>query len=103
MNNSSATVADGSSAPTDFTWADSVDRFHRINPAPQEFYGTGMTNVAHTTVGAIVFNTEGKVLLVQRAATRDILPNAWDIPGGTVDMKEETTLHGVVSRLWEGR
>ena len=70
-------------------------RLPRSSPAP------GRKLLPTTAFGAIVFYTEAKVLLVQRAATKDALPNRWDIPGGTVDMKEETPLQGFVRRLRE--
>lgn len=50
--------------------------------------------------GAVVFNPEGKVLVVQRAS-HDSTPNLWEIPGGAVDQDDPTVLHGAARELWE--
>ncbi|KAF2261506.1 hypothetical protein CC78DRAFT_499971 [Lojkania enalia] len=52
-------------------------------------------------VGAVVFNSEGRMLLVQRAADEKAFPNFWEIPGGKVDDTDETVLHAVVRELRE--
>ncbi|KAF7451209.1 hypothetical protein A1F99_029860 [Pyrenophora tritici-repentis] len=51
--------------------------------------------------GAIVFNQQGKLLLVQRAADERAFPNYWEIPGGKVDDTDETILHAAVRELKE--
>ncbi|KAF2824525.1 hypothetical protein CC86DRAFT_468621 [Ophiobolus disseminans] len=51
--------------------------------------------------GVIVFNKEGKLLLVQRAADEKAFPNLWEIPGGKVDDTDETLLHAAVRELKE--
>ncbi|KAI2609171.1 NUDIX hydrolase domain-like protein [Hypoxylon sp. NC1633] len=51
-------------------------------------------------VGAFVFNPDGKLLLVQRAA-HDSLPLLWEIPGGACDFEDESLLHAVARELWE--
>jgi 8-oxo-dGTP pyrophosphatase MutT (NUDIX family) len=50
--------------------------------------------------GALVFDAQDRVLLVQRAA-HDSMPNRWEIPGGAVDHDDATILHGVARELWE--
>ncbi|KAL7916865.1 NUDIX hydrolase domain-like protein [Trichoderma velutinum] len=50
--------------------------------------------------GCIVFNPEGRVLLIQRAG-HDSLPNRWEIPGGAVDSRDPTILYGAARELWE--
>ncbi|KAK0610841.1 NUDIX hydrolase domain-like protein [Immersiella caudata] len=50
--------------------------------------------------GAVVFNAEGRVLLVQRAS-HDSMPNLWEVPGGAVDEEDATILHGAARELWE--
>ncbi|KAL6689956.1 NUDIX hydrolase domain-like protein [Trichoderma pleuroticola] len=50
--------------------------------------------------GCIVFNPEGKILLIQRAS-HDSLPNRWETPGGGVDTSDATILHGAARELWE--
>lgn len=96
MESSSSTVASSSSVAGNFTWAEDINRF---NAGYDESNGRKKEDIGHTSFGAIVFNTEGKVLLVQRSVTKTLLPNAWDIPCGTVDTKEETILHGVARQL----
>jgi len=57
-------------------------------------------------VGGIIFRIsptspgETEVLLLQRAAA-DWFPNTWEPPGGTVDLEDETILHGLVREVWE--
>ncbi|CAO2652968.1 Nn.00g023790.m01.CDS01 [Neocucurbitaria sp. VM-36] len=51
--------------------------------------------------GTVVFNTEGKLLLVQRAAEEKAFPNFWEIPGGKVDDTDETILHAAARELKE--
>ncbi|KAF1834075.1 hypothetical protein BDW02DRAFT_354191 [Decorospora gaudefroyi] len=50
--------------------------------------------------GAIVFNKEGRLLLVQRAADEQAFPNLW-IPGGKVDDTDETIVQAAVRELKE--
>ncbi len=52
------------------------------------------------TTGNLVFNPEGKVLVIQRAG-HDSLPNRWEIPGGAVDPEDQTILHGAAREIWE--
>ncbi|KAF1843554.1 uncharacterized protein K460DRAFT_288387 [Cucurbitaria berberidis CBS 394.84] len=51
--------------------------------------------------GIIVFNAEGKLLLVQRAANEMAFPNFWEIPGGKVDDTDESILHAAARELKE--
>ncbi|KAH8729102.1 NUDIX hydrolase domain-like protein [Phaeosphaeriaceae sp. PMI808] len=51
--------------------------------------------------GIVVFNEDGKLLLVQRAADERAFPNAWEVPGGKVDDTDETLLHAAVRELKE--
>ncbi|PVI04447.1 hypothetical protein DM02DRAFT_556302 [Periconia macrospinosa] len=51
--------------------------------------------------GVTVFNTENKLLLVQRAKTERAFPEFWEIPGGKVDEPDETIIHGAVRELKE--
>jgi 8-oxo-dGTP pyrophosphatase MutT (NUDIX family) len=50
--------------------------------------------------GNIVFNPEGKILVIQRAS-HDSMPNKWEIPGGAVDDQDPTILYGAARELWE--
>ncbi len=40
-------------------------------------------------VHVLIVNTDGKVLLIKRAETEDVLPGVWDIPGGTLEDGED--------------
>ena len=57
----------------------------------------GLNGIA---TGAVVFNADGRVLLVQRAS-HDSMPNRWEVPGGAVDDEDESILHGAARELWE--
>jgi 8-oxo-dGTP pyrophosphatase MutT (NUDIX family) len=50
--------------------------------------------------GNLVFDPEGKVLLIQRAS-HDSMPNRWEIPGGAVDDEDPTILYGAAREMWE--
>jgi 8-oxo-dGTP pyrophosphatase MutT (NUDIX family) len=58
------------------------------------------TKVDGLATGNIVFNEEGKILVIQRAST-DSMPNRWEIPGGAVDDEDPTVLEGSARELWE--
>jgi len=49
---------------------------------------------------SVVFNPDGKVLIVQRAR-HDSMPNKWELPGGGVDDSDATVLHAAARELWE--
>jgi mutator protein MutT len=42
-----------------------------------------------TTCGAILFNSEGKVLVLRRSKTDERRPLQWDLPGGHAEPGEE--------------
>ncbi len=50
--------------------------------------------------GVVVFNPDGKVLLVQRAS-HDSMPNLWEVPGGAVDEEDPSILFGAARELLE--
>ncbi|KAI5457633.1 NUDIX hydrolase domain-like protein [Mariannaea sp. PMI_226] len=50
--------------------------------------------------GALVFDSQNRILLVQRAA-HDSMPNLWEIPGGAVDDEDPSVLYGCARELWE--
>ncbi|KAI1401132.1 NUDIX hydrolase domain-like protein [Hypoxylon fuscum] len=83
-------------APTTFTSSPSVAAFK----LPLQAYLDTHPNFQGIAVGAFVFNPEGKLLLVQRAA-HDSLPLLWEIPGGACDFEDESLLHAVARELWE--
>ena len=49
---------------------------------------------------SVVFNHDGKVLLIQRPK-HDSMPNRWEGPGGACDDEDPTILHGAARELWE--
>ncbi|KAH3915508.1 hypothetical protein HBI56_149330 [Parastagonospora nodorum] len=51
--------------------------------------------------GIVVFDKDGKMLLVQRAADERAFPDMWEVPGGKVDDTDETLLHAAVRELKE--
>ena len=48
----------------------------------------------------VVFNPEGKVLVIQRASS-DSMPNRWELPGGGADEEDPTVLYAAARELWE--
>ena len=52
------------------------------------------------TVGAIITNATGKVLLVKRRDDEDFMPSVWEIPGGGVD-ERETLLEALQREILE--
>jgi 8-oxo-dGTP diphosphatase len=40
-------------------------------------------------VHAVIYNAEHKVLIIKRAKVNDVLPEYWDIPGGTLEDGED--------------
>ncbi|KAH9868896.1 hypothetical protein J1614_007971 [Plenodomus biglobosus] len=51
--------------------------------------------------GVAIFNSDGKLLLVQRAKNEHAFPDAWEIPGGKVDDTDDTILHAAARELKE--
>jgi len=51
-------------------------------------------------VGAVVFDSGGRILLIQRSA-KDFFPNLWEIPGGGCEEVDESIIHTVVRELRE--
>ncbi|KAI1773647.1 NUDIX hydrolase domain-like protein [Hypoxylon cercidicola] len=84
------------SAPTTFTSSPSLAPFK----LPLQAYLAAHPPFKGIAVGAFVFNEDGKLLLVQRAA-HDSLPLLWEIPGGACDFEDESLLHAVARELWE--
>ncbi|KAJ4321364.1 hypothetical protein N0V84_005396 [Fusarium piperis] len=50
--------------------------------------------------GALVFDAQDRILLLQRAPN-DSMPNKWEIPGGACDDEDPTVLYGCARELWE--
>ncbi len=53
-----------------------------------------MNIIQKIVVGGAVFNKEGKLLILQRAADEEAYPNLWELPGGSREPLEncQTTL-----------
>lgn len=53
-----------------------------------------MNIIQKIVVGGAVFNKEGKLLILQRAADEEAYPNLWELPGGSKEPLEpcQTTL-----------
>ncbi|KAF7564049.1 hypothetical protein G7046_g87 [Stylonectria norvegica] len=80
-----------------FTFDDSVSEW---NVPAQTWLTTKQKTWDAIACGAVVFDPQGRVLLVQRAA-HDSLPNLWEVPGGAVDKEDATILFGCARELWE--
>ncbi len=46
-------------------------------------------------VHSILFNNKGQALIVKRSEKNDVLPNFWDIPGGTLEDGEDPALGAI--------
>lgn len=51
-------------------------------------------------VGAFIFDGSGRLLIVQRAP-HDSYPLRWEVPGGGIDLEDESILHGLARELRE--
>ncbi|KPM38509.1 hypothetical protein AK830_g8070 [Neonectria ditissima] len=83
--------------PLSFTFDESVSGWNV--PGPQWLKANDKTWDAVAS-GALVFDAQGRVLLIQRAAS-DSMPNRWEIPGGAVDPEDASVLYGCARELWE--
>ncbi|KAK5659396.1 hypothetical protein OQA88_1489 [Cercophora sp. LCS_1] len=80
------------------TYPDSLTKFtHPLSTYLQQNPTPPFDGIATATV---VINPHARVLLVQRAP-HDSMPNRWEVPGGAVDLEDETVLHGAVRELRE--
>jgi 8-oxo-dGTP pyrophosphatase MutT (NUDIX family) len=50
--------------------------------------------------GALVFDSQDRLLILQRAA-QDSMPNLWEVPGGGCDADNESILNGIAREVWE--
>src|SRR5690606_4068370 len=50
--------------------------------------------------GSHVYDAQGRVLLIQRAA-HDSMPNRWETPGGAADPEDATLFEAAARELWE--
>ncbi|KAF1361215.1 hypothetical protein EJ07DRAFT_164777 [Lizonia empirigonia] len=80
-----------------FDYATSLEQY----AIPEGEYLSQHQDVHIICTGAVVFNKEGKLLLVQRAKEEKAFPNVWEIPGGKMDDTDETILHAAARELKE--
>lgn len=66
----------------------------------QQWLKNHNTNFAGILSGVVVFNQDGRVLLIQRAG-HDYVPDRWEIPGGSVGDDDETIISAAARELWE--
>lgn len=68
---------------------------------PSDWHRTHGNKYGGLVAAALVFDAQGRVLLVRRAA-HDFLPGHWEPPGGSVDDDhDESILHACVRELKE--
>ena len=46
-------------------------------------------------IHTLIVNNKGEVLITKRASTNDVLPEYWDIPGGTLEDGEDPTVGAI--------
>lgn len=80
-----------------FTFDDALAEYAR---PPTEWHQLRNNKYGGLVAGAIVFDTQGRVLILRRAA-HDYLPGLWEPPGGSVDPTDQSLLHACVRELWE--
>ncbi|TPX13026.1 uncharacterized protein E0L32_006452 [Thyridium curvatum] len=89
-------VAVSSPPEFDFAFDPSLDQFN---------VGVGGFLALHPefdaiATGALVFDQQDRLLLIQRAA-HDSMPSRWEVPGGAADPDDKTVLHAAARELWE--
>ncbi|KAM0561450.1 hypothetical protein ACHAPJ_003331 [Fusarium lateritium] len=80
-----------------FTFDESVSEW---NVNHREWLKTHDKTWDSLATGAIVFDADDRILLLQRAPD-DSMPNKWEIPGGACDDEDPTVLYGCARELWE--
>jgi 8-oxo-dGTP pyrophosphatase MutT (NUDIX family) len=58
-------------------------------------------NYGRQSAVVLVFDHEGRVLVLRRSASDPWKPHHWNFPGGGVDATDETVTHGAVRELYE--
>ena len=49
---------------------------------------------------ALIYNKDGKCLFIRRSKQNDVLPEIWDIPGGTIE-QDESVMNGLSREVAE--
>ncbi|KAK3350270.1 NUDIX hydrolase domain-like protein [Lasiosphaeria hispida] len=93
--------ARGAPPPSSFTYSESLAPW-ATTTAQQwlEQHPDTIVKLNGICANVAVFDPEGCILLVQRAA-HDTMPNTWEIPGGAADKGDESILHGAAREVWE--
>ncbi len=79
-----------------FTFSSSVSSFN----VPPKTYLASLGEYDGIASGALVFDSQGRVLILKRAA-HDSMPHLWEVPGGACDLDDKSILHGVAREVWE--
>ncbi|KAF4981476.1 hypothetical protein FZEAL_2719 [Fusarium zealandicum] len=80
-----------------FTFDESVSEW---NVNHREWLKTNEKSWDSLATGALVFDAEDRILLLQRAPD-DSMPNKWEVPGGACDDEDPSVLYGCARELWE--
>jgi len=74
----------------------------QYNTSPQDWLAqtNGENKYDGLATGIIVFNSDNKVLIIQRAS-HDSLTNKWEFPGGAADDTDSTIFHAAARELHE--
>ncbi|KAF4980138.1 hypothetical protein FDECE_17941 [Fusarium decemcellulare] len=80
-----------------FTFDESVSEW---NVNHREWLKTNEKSWDSLATGALVFDAQDRILLLQRAPD-DSMPNKWEVPGGACDDEDPSVLYGCARELWE--
>jgi 8-oxo-dGTP pyrophosphatase MutT (NUDIX family) len=83
-------------SPLSFTYSPSLSPF----AIPVKEYLKQHPEYDGIAAGALVFDNQDRLLILQRAA-QDSMPNLWEIPGGACDFTDESILHGMAREVFE--
>lgn len=75
------------------------EKNHRVGEAPRSTVHT--RGLFHRSVHVWVFNSQGKVLLQQRAAHKDVAPSLWDLSVAEHAKPGETGFETALRGAWE--
>jgi 8-oxo-dGTP diphosphatase len=74
--------------------------FDHISVCEQLLKQAQLARIDKIVVGGIIPDQDGKILLVQRAASEKFLPNIWELPSGHVD-EGENLIDGLAREIYE--
>ncbi|KAH7000194.1 NUDIX hydrolase domain-like protein [Ilyonectria destructans] len=83
--------------PTSYTVSPSLQAHASTSP---DVFLAANTDIDNLIAGALVTNTQGRILLLRRAPT-DSWPLKWEVPGGSVDATDASFVAAAVRELWE--